>query len=260
MECQDAAPLLAARADGQALTAAQARELDEHLDGCGPCRARLREQRAVSAALRQSVPRYPMPEDLRTRLRAGLPAGEAAPARSRWRDLLQGATRFDGLRLGGAFAAGAALALGLQLFVATGGRGDRLADEVVSGHVRSLMAQHLADVASSDHHTVKPWFAGKLDFSPPVTDLAAQGYPLTGGRLDYLDSRAVAALVYRHGPHLINLFVWPADRPGSAPLAAGTSRGYNVLHWQRDGMNYWAVSDLNAGELKTFAGALQAGA
>lgn len=257
MECKDAAPLLAARADHQELVTAQAQDLDQHLQGCAACRARLQEQLAVAGALRQRALRHSMPESLRTRLRASLPAQAPRPRASWWNGLL-GPGPFGGLRLGGAFAAGAALVLSLQFFAGTGSHEDRLADEVVAGHVRSLMAQHLADVASSDHHTVKPWFAGKLDFSPPVMDLAAQGYPLSGGRLDYLDSRAVAALVYRHGPHLINLFIWPASQAGAASFAASAIKGYNLLHWRRGGMNYWAVSDINASELKTFADALVA--
>ena len=256
MQCKDATPLLAAQADGQPLAPDQAQALDHHLQGCNACRARLREQRDISAALRRHAPRYRLPEGLRARLHASLPA--QTPPRPAWWQTIVGAGPFAGLRLGGAFAAGTALALGLQFFAGPSVHDDRLADEVVSGHVRSLMGQHLADIDSSDHHTVKPWFTGKLDFSPPVTDLAAQGYPLTGGRLDYLDSHAVAALVYRHGPHVINLFVWPASQRESSLPTAGMVKGYNLLHWRHGGMNYWAISDLNAAELETFALALGA--
>jgi anti-sigma factor RsiW len=113
------------------------------------------------------------------------------------------------------------------------------------------MADHLTDVASSDQHTVKPWFHGKLDFAPPVDDFAGDGFPLIGGRLDYLDHRSVAALVYRHAQHPINLFVYPADGPDMAPVAS-VETGYNILHWRSGGMDFWAVSDVNAAELADF--------
>jgi RNA polymerase sigma factor (sigma-70 family) len=127
-----------------------------------------------------------------------------------------------------------------------------LAQEAVASHIRSLMADHLTDVASSDQHTVKPWFNGKLDFAPVVRDLIAQGFPLTGGRLDYLNNRRVAALSYKRHQHTINLFQWPSSGSDSAPKALSV-RGYNVLHWTKAGITYWAVSDLNAAELTDFA-------
>lgn len=124
-----------------------------------------------------------------------------------------------------------------------------LEGELTGSHVRALMANHLTDIASSDQHTVKPWFQGKLDYSPPVQDLGMQGFPLVGGRLDYLSGRAVAALVYRRHDHLINVFVWPDSGDGQTTL--GAHQGYNVLHWRGGGMQYWAVSDVNAAELQT---------
>jgi anti-sigma factor RsiW len=122
---------------------------------------------------------------------------------------------------------------------------------LVDDHVRSLQPGHLTDVISTDKHTVKPWFDGKLDFAPPVKDLAAQGYPLVGGRLDYLGGRPVAALAYQHGKHPINLYVWP-ERGGADAPADTTRDGYNVLHWSADGMALWAVSDLERDELQEF--------
>jgi anti-sigma factor RsiW len=119
------------------------------------------------------------------------------------------------------------------------------------------MGAHLFDVHSSDQHTVKPWFLGKLDFSPPVEDLTPLGFPLVGGRLDYLAGRPVAALVYQRRQHIINLFVSPASDIGAAPADARTVRGFHVRHWTRDDMAFWAVSDLNDTELDQFVGALR---
>jgi anti-sigma factor RsiW len=128
-----------------------------------------------------------------------------------------------------------------------------VAEEVISSHARATLTGRVADVASSERHTVKPWLSSKLDFSPPVTDLAAEGFPLVGGRLDYLDRRPVAVLVYQRRKHVIDLFVWPDSEERSlATSLALSSRGYQVVHWTDRGMTFWAISDLNAAELKTF--------
>jgi anti-sigma factor RsiW len=128
---------------------------------------------------------------------------------------------------------------------------EMLAQQVVSSHIRSLLANHLSDVVSTDQHTVKPWFTGKLDFAPVVKDLSSKGFPLVGGRLDYLDDRAVAALVYKRRQHTINLFLWPSQASDSDPHSL-TIRGYNLVHWTHGHMIYWAISDVNAGDLGEF--------
>ena len=134
----------------------------------------------------------------------------------------------------------------------TNNSSELLAQEVVASHVRSLMVNHLEDVASSDQHTVKPWFDGKLDFSPIVVDFADKGYPLVGGRLDYLDNQSVAALVYQRSKHIINLFVWPAKVGSQVGTQTQTLQGYHLFHGSKSGTNYWVVSDLNESELKDF--------
>jgi anti-sigma factor RsiW len=143
----------------------------------------------------------------------------------------------------------AALAASLFLVLGPIQNHTSIQDEVVAGHVRSLLADHLTDVATSDQHTVKPWFNGKIDFSPPVVDLAPQGFPLVGGRVDYVHGRVVAALVYRRRGHLINVFVWPAP-PG--PATTTTRDGYNIENWSKDGLTFWAVSDAAADEISGF--------
>jgi anti-sigma factor (TIGR02949 family) len=216
----------------------------DHLDSCAACRQRVAGREALSRAVR-SVPYRTAPDRLRARI-----AGQATQARSR--------------RLLMALAAAAVLVIaigggGLAVIRSSGARAanpDAALDEVVSAHVRSLQADHLFDVQSTDQHTVKPWFLGKLDFSPPVTDLAAMGFPLVGGRLDYLSGQPVAALVYERRKHTINVFVRPASDAMPAENVRSV-RGFHVHHWTRDGMSFWAVSDLNDAELAEFTHALQ---
>jgi anti-sigma factor RsiW len=213
------------------------------------------EDDALGTLIRRQATRYTPPAGLAVRIlkdvrAAALPApapkpSPALPMAARWRRWLEAAA---------VYGAGAATAWGIAFSVLVVPAQDVTREAVTDSHVRSLMGAHLMDVASSDHHTVKPWFAGKLDFSPPVIDLATSGFPLTGGRLDYLEGRAVAALVYQAGPHVINLFVWPAPDGGSAPPELLARQGYNIVHWRQAGMQAWAVSDMNAPELQTFTG------
>jgi anti-sigma factor RsiW len=146
----------------------------------------------------------------------------------------------------------AVLALNLAPRLQRPGADQFLATQLIASHVRSLMANHLTDVASSDQHTVKPWLDTKVDFAPPVVDLSNEGFPLVGGRLDYLDNRPVAALVYQRRKHFINLFVWPAAAGADGAIKAMSRQGYQLLHWADSDFNYWAVSDVNANDLQTF--------
>jgi anti-sigma factor RsiW len=156
------------------------------------------------------------------------------------------------------FGAGAAVAACLALLLLVPSAGG-LPEAVVSDHIRALQPGHLMDVVSTDQHTVKPWFDGRLDFAPPVKDFKAEGFPLAGGRLDYLAERPVAALIYQRRQHLIDLYVWPDDgRPGHGP-ESGSRSGYNFMHWSDGGMSFWAVSDLGAGELEDFVRLWRAG-
>jgi anti-sigma factor RsiW len=249
MTCNEASELLPIYGDGE-LDLQRAVALEKHMETCASCKAALATQRALSGAVRKAT-YHRVPDHLRERLRQQLPVvAEPSPLRVQRR-------RRSWTPWAGALAASLALAIGINVFWSAQQAQTHLEDELISGHVRSLMVGHLQDVVSSDHHTVKPWFTGKLDFSPPVTDLSAQEFPLTGGRLDYIDQRNVAALAYRHGAHTINLFIWPAASDKKTAPSLEARRGYNLAHWADGTMNYWAVSDLNADELRNFAQLLQ---
>jgi anti-sigma factor RsiW len=251
--CPDQTLLLHGLADGE-LDAANALRVEAHLETCPGCRAALERIRAVRAALACEGVAYPPPAGLEARVLAALDAASPQPA----------PVRMDLRRhvLDWRWATGAltGLAAGLVLAVAVGlpqPRGGDLQDQLVASHVRSLMASHLADVATSDQHQVKPWFNGKIDFAPPVPELAGRGFPLVGGRLDYVDRQSVAAIVYRRRLHTINLFVRPAsDAPAAGP-AVSTEDGYNLVRWTAGGLEFFAVSDLNAKELQEFAAAFR---
>ena len=239
--------LVQAELDGE-LDAAAAAALEAHRLGCPICQAAQADLLRTRALLR-AEPYEPTPDDVRARvmarLRQAAPPPTPAPRPSRWRWAW-----LRGPSLG--FGLGAVCAAAIAFLVVLPQRND-LVDQVVADHIRALQPGHLEDVVSTDQHTVKPWFDGRIDFSPPVRDFVAQGFPLVGGRLDYPDNRPVAALVYQRAKHIIDLYVWPAD--DAAPrLASDTSiQGYNVVHWNADGMNLWAVADVERGQLDDFA-------
>lgn len=238
----DQALLLQAEFDGE-LDAAEAAAIAEHRARCPICRTHWAELRRVRETVREGATYHRASPALRAAVAARLATAAPAlpPARIRparwWREALSGA-------VGAALAASILLALW-----PAGQRG--LLDAVVDDHVRALQPGHLVDVPSSNQHTVKPWFAGRLDFSPPVKDLTAQGYPLLGGRLDYLGGHTVAALAYAHGGHRIDLFIWPQAGGDMAPQTA-ERHGYNLIRWRQDGMALWAVSDIEPALLHAF--------
>jgi len=235
-ECEEARLLLQAELDGE-LEPARIAGLAAHVAACPACAATRQELGALSRQLRGAMAYHPAPDRLRAAVRTRLGAPPAGPPR--WRAPAAG------------FAAGFALAACLALVVVLPRQGDAPVDELVASHIRALQATHLLDVASTDQHTVKPWFDGRLDFAPPVRDLAADGFVLEGGRLDYLDGRPVAALVYRRARHVLNLFIWPTAE-GDAPPGASTTQGYIALRWTEAGMRHAVVSDLNRAELDRF--------
>jgi anti-sigma factor RsiW len=241
--CPDKLLLLNGLVDDE-LDAANALELETHLKTCPGCEAELERLRALKATLAEPALRYAAPERLRARIVSALDAQARRGRRPAWR--FRG---LGGLIAGSGIAAVAAASLALVVVLPALSMAS-LDRQVVDEHVRSLLAQHLTDVVSEDRHTVKPWFAGKIDYSPPVTDLKAQGFPLAGGRLDYVDGKMTAALVYRRRLHVIDLFV----RPAKAAYGQGVSsrNGYNVVRWRQGGFEFWAVSDLNATELEQF--------
>ena len=188
---------------------------------------------------------------LRSRVSASLGRAARAERAPSWR---------QGWFLAASFATVALVSWNIAILTFTAARGDDVEREVVAAHVRSLMTPgHLNDVASTDQHTVKPWFAGRLDFAPPVRDLAASGFPLAGGRLDYIDGRAVAALTYKRRLHTVNLFVWPVSQSDTPPVSTSVN-GYSVARWTRGSMRYWAVTDAAPDEVAAFARALTSAA
>lgn len=242
--------LLNAYIDGE-LDLVTSLDIEEHLKGCAACSRQLQTLVDLHAATSDRSLRYAAPAGLEKRIRASLrETAPSAPPRLAfsWRWFTPAVALVAAMFVLGFFARGW-LAPNPQT---------ALAQQVQMAHVRSLMADHLVDVVSSDQHTVKPWFDGKLPFAPPVPDLAPQGFPLAGGRLDYLDGEPVAALVYQRGKHLINLFIWPsAEKPQG--LQNTTYNGYHIYHWDQSGMTFWAVSDVNPADLLAFTEAFQKG-
>jgi len=231
--------------DGE-LDLAHSLEVEDHLRTCASCAHAYRSLQGLRSALQTDTLYYRAPAGLEARLRAALPQ----PGRTqRARPILA----WRSLALAAALAIVFLLGWGLARLRPASPMGETLAQAVVAAHVRSLLAAQPVDIVSSNHHQVKPWFNGKLDFAPPVTDLADSGFPLVGGRLDYLDGRRVAALVYKHGRHVINLFVWPDPNAPDRASRMTAEQGYHLISGTRAGMDYWIISDMDPGELQQFA-------
>jgi len=241
MNCEEAGVLLHALIDGE-LDAGHAREVEAHIASCPDCAARYREFQEFRKAMTPASLRHSAPASLRSRIEGKLPAPRAAATSRR--------SVIKGFAVGA--TASALAASGLLVMVMRTDDEHRILGEVVSAHLRSLQAEHLTDVQSSDQHTVKPWFNGRLDVAPPVIDLTALGFTLLGGRLDYVDAKPVAAIVYRRRVHVINLFCAPAPGLTKRGAAMQSLHGFNVRRWTESGLNLWAVSDINADELVEF--------
>ena len=248
MSCAENKVLLHALLDNE-LDAGHARELETHLAICPGCAAELRVYRIMQEAISAADLRFTAPASLRRRIEAALPT---TPQRTTNRRAV-----LKGFVMGTALST--AMAASLVIGIIRTDNDQRVLGDVVAAHVRSLQGEHLTDVQTSDQHTVKPWFNGKLDLAPPVLDLAAQGFTLIGGRLDYIDEKTAASIVYRRRKHVINLFVTQASDAEYQPAKLNTVQGYNVLHWRAHGLEFFAISDINEEELREFGKKFAAG-
>jgi anti-sigma factor RsiW len=247
MECAEIRLMLHADADGE-LDVANSLELARHLHLCPTCVAEKKSLQSLKMMLREPSLKFQAPDSLRKNVieiprKFGEEQRPVADLQWLWRWL--------------AFGAMALAAVTILLRPGGVSDHDQLLNEAVAGHIRSLMAGHLTDVASSDQHTVKPWFDGKLDFAPNVKDFAAENFPLVGGRLDYLNGRPVAALVYRRDKHFINVFIWPVASNSAGRMTIENRRGYSIISAASNGFQYSIVSDVNSNTLTDFANLLR---
>ena len=267
MNCEETTKLMDGYLDGE-LDPITSQAIEQHLRECHNCDQAYKTQRSLIRAIGNATPYYKAPSELRERIQSSLRKEMAeqsngsgsipvdarpliAKEQAESRSILFG-TSWNWLALAAAIVFAAVIVWNVLPRLQRPGNDQFLATQLIAGHVRSLMATHLTDVASSDQHTVKPWLDARLDFAPAVVDLASEGFPLIGGRLDYLDNRAVAALIYQRRKHFINLFVWPAAPDETRTPKTITRQGYQLLHWIESDLNYWAVSDVNEKELQEF--------
>ena len=244
MTCKETRNLLNAYVDGE-LDSAGSLAVESHVQGCASCLIEVDNLHSLVSAVENGALRFKASPRLKRNVQAAIRAANPRASRSifHW-------------RWASAFAS-AVLIVALTWVATTrwnrSSEETQLVNDIVSSHVRSMMANHITDVSSSDSHTVKPWFGGKLDYSPPVKDLTEQGFRLIGGRLEYLENRPVAALVYQRSQHFINLFVWPSNGGTVKQENQLTLQGYNLIHWTKSGMTYWLISELNQPELNECA-------
>lgn len=233
----------------QELGLSDAIAVERHLGSCSECQQEYEKQRGVSERMKIEAPYFKSPAHLAQRISMALPSDCSYFARFKgW--------NFNWLNIGAVMVTLLAVIWSGSLYHTLPSDQNRLVEDLISSHIRSLQVDHLSDVVSSNQHTVKPWFHGKLDFSPPVVNLASQEFPLVGGRLDYLNERTVAVLIYRHNQHPINLYIWPSTDRNLSPQMQ-SHQGYHLIHWVVGGMSYWAVSDLATNELALFVNTLR---
>jgi anti-sigma factor RsiW len=250
MSCHDVQNLLHPYVDGE-LDLVRNLEIEEHLGTCPACAKQVANLRSLRARLSSTSLYNAAPAALRARVQ--LAPELPVPARDQPFTGLRDTRLRRVLTVAGVFCLiGLSATLAILAPKGNAPTGGGLEDAVIANHVRSLQVNHLTDVVSADRHTVKPWFRDKLDFSPQVPDLSSQGFPLAGGRLDYLAERPVAALIYQRGKHAINVFTWPSVENGDKPVRAFSRQGFHLREWRHSGMNYWAISDLNAEDLDQF--------
>lgn len=249
MDCTHTQSLLDTYLDGE-LDPVRSLEIDEHLHGCARCSQSYSDRQVFHQALKTESLYFKAPTDLQKRIQRSVREAARAETPSRWFSP-------SWIKMAAPMAAAALVVLLVTPFIRGPSSDELLTQDIVASHIRSLMVNHLADVPSTDEHTVKPWFNGKIDFSPPVSDLAKEGFPLAGGRVDYLNNRPVAALVYQRDKHVINVFVWPSNESTQISGPITTQQGYHVIHWASAGVNFWVVSDLEASQLAKFADLLK---
>jgi len=270
MNCEQATELMDGYLDGE-LDAVTNQEIERHLRDCDKCAQAYELQRDLVRAVESSARYFRAPADLRQSIQSSLraeistqPLGNVSDqkhakvfSRKSERPAMILAPQWSWLALAAAIVAAAIVAVSIVPRWRGNGGDQFLATQLIASHVRSLMASHLTDVASSDQHTVKPWLDTKLDFAPPVFDLNNDGFPLVGGRLDYVENRPVAALVYQRRKHFINLFIWPADPVMTVADKTISHQGYQLVHWIDGDFNYWAVSDVSENDLQLFKQAFE---